>query len=293
MEFIDNEHKQFYEEKLNLIGKGDVYRRALIYTLAICPVTREHFTDIFNIKEGLINRNSLQRPYQTSTSLKVTRAAFSLWNGNNYDSDEDLENGVVSTHYNISDIFCCSYAQYIYEAVKLRYPEYTATNTNNVLENTLTNVIKLVRSKYSNVVEMLIQENKITLEYMYHVEDERDCYQIMTVQELDNKLSIEFLTQHISKVIDIQELEDIFEMLHRQSTQKKYTKEDIKAIKGKYIAGTKIRLIKMYDLQAVPPQTVGTVTKVDDAGQIHIDWENGSTLALNVGVDEFEIIENN
>lgn len=227
------------------------------------------------------------------SSVKVTRLAYSLWNRCNYDSEKDIEDGKVSIYYNPSEIFCCGYAPYFYEAIKLRYPEYTSTNTNNVLENNLTDVIKLVRAKYSNVIEMLIQENKITLEYMYHVEDERDCYQIITVQELDNKLSIEFLTQHISKVIDIQELEDIFEMLHRESIQKKYTKEDIKAIKEKYVAGTKIRLIKMYDLQAVPPDTIGTVTSVDDAGQIHIDWENGSTLALNVGVDEFEIIEDN
>ena len=222
------------------------------------------------------------------SSVKVTRLAFSLWNRCNYDSEEDIENEKVSIYYNVSEIFCCSYAPYFYEAIKLRYPEYTAVNT---LENTLTDVIKLVRSKYSNTVEMLIQENKITLEYMYNVEAERDCFQIITVQELDNKLSIEFLTQHISKVIDIQELEDIFEMLHRQSTQKKYTKEDIKAIKEKYVTGTKIRLIKMYDLQAVQPDTIGTVANVDDAGQIHMKWENGSSLALNVGVDKFEIIE--
>lgn len=125
MNFIDEQHKQFYEEKLKLTGKEDVYRKALIYTLGICETTREHFNDIFDMKEGLINRNSLQEAYQTSTSMKVTRLSFSLWNSNNYDSDEDLENGIVSTHYNPSDIFCCSYAPYFWEAIKVRYPEYT------------------------------------------------------------------------------------------------------------------------------------------------------------------------
>lgn len=124
MKFLDEQHKQFYEEKLKLTGKEDVYRKALIYTLGICETTREHFNDIFDMKEGLINRNSLQSAYQTSTSMKVTRMAFSLWNNNCYDSDEDLENGIVSTHYNPSDIFCCSYAPYFYEAIKIRYPEY-------------------------------------------------------------------------------------------------------------------------------------------------------------------------
>lgn len=125
MKFIDNKHKKFYKKILNKIGKSDVYRRALIYTLAMCPVTREHFNDIFDLEEGLININSLQAAYQTSTSLKVTRAAFSLWNSCNYDSEQDLENDKVSEYYNISNIFCSSYAPYIYEAIKIRYPEYT------------------------------------------------------------------------------------------------------------------------------------------------------------------------
>ena len=125
MKFIDKEHEEFYKEKLNEIGQEDVYRKALVYTLGICETTRENFTDIFNIKEGLINRDSLQRAYQTSTSMKVTRLSFSLWNSNSYDSDEDLKNGIISTHYNPSDIFCCSYARYFYEAIKIRYPEYT------------------------------------------------------------------------------------------------------------------------------------------------------------------------
>lgn len=125
MKFIDNTHKKFYKKILNKIGKSDVYRRALIYTLAMCPVTREHFNDIFDLDEGLINRNSLQAAYQTSTSAKVTRMAFSLWNSNCWDSDEDLEQGILSPYYNTSDIFCCSYAPYFYEAIKIRYPEYT------------------------------------------------------------------------------------------------------------------------------------------------------------------------
>lgn len=129
MKFIDDEHKQFYERKLNEIGRLDVYYRALIYTLSICPITREHFDNIFNAKDGEININSINAPYQTGTSLKVTRAAFSLWNSSCvYDSEENLENEKVSENYNIGDIFCCSYAPYIYEAVKIRYPEYTKSS---------------------------------------------------------------------------------------------------------------------------------------------------------------------
>lgn len=42
-----------------------------------------------------------------------------------YDSEEDFENDEKSNYYNTSEIFCCSYAPYFYEGVKIRYPEYT------------------------------------------------------------------------------------------------------------------------------------------------------------------------
>ena len=35
----------------------------------------------------------------------------------------------------------------------------------------------------------------------------------------------------------------------------------------------------------------GTVKFVDDAGQIHMKWENGSSLALNINEDTFEKVE--
>lgn len=42
-----------------------------------------------------------------------------------YDSEEDLEKGEMSSYYNPSEIFSCSYAPYFYEGIKIRYPEYT------------------------------------------------------------------------------------------------------------------------------------------------------------------------
>ena len=52
--------------------------------------------------------------------------ALNLWNHSiMYDSEEDLENGHISKEYAPSEIFCCSYAPYFWEAIKIRYPEYT------------------------------------------------------------------------------------------------------------------------------------------------------------------------
>ena len=70
----------------------------------------------------------------------------------------------------------------------------------------------------------------------------------------------------------------------------KLTQEEIQRIKDIYIKGTKIYLIKMRDKYAPPPKTIGTVEFVDDIGQIHCNWDNGSTLAIIVGVDQFKVL---
>ena len=45
--------------------------------------------------------------------------------------------------------------------------------------------------------------------------------------------------------------------------------------------------IFMEDPQAVPPGTRGTVQFVDDIGSIHMNWDNGRTLALVPKEDSF------
>ncbi len=66
---------------------------------------------------------------------------------------------------------------------------------------------------------------------------------------------------------------------------------ELKALRERYPAGTRIRLIRMDDPFApVPPGTVGEVAIIDDAGNIHMKWRNGRRLALIEGVDDFEVI---
>ena len=57
-----------------------------------------------------------------------------------------------------------------------------------------------------------------------------------------------------------------------------------------YPVGCKVVLHHMDDPQAPPSGTKGEVMFVDDIGQIHVKWENGSSLALNVKLDSFSRI---
>lgn len=66
---------------------------------------------------------------------------------------------------------------------------------------------------------------------------------------------------------------------------------NVENIKEKYTEGTRIELNLMKGESQMPRGLKGTVTHVDDAGQVHIDWDNGSTLALNVIEDSFKIID--
>lgn len=123
MNFINQKHKEFYENTLKQVEefrKTDEYHHAFIYTLGINQVTRRHVNEIFDLLRGEINVNSLSKNWQTGISKKVTELAFNLWNGFPY---ENFEGNCVSDFY-VSNLFNCSYAPYFYEAIKLRFPEY-------------------------------------------------------------------------------------------------------------------------------------------------------------------------
>ena len=62
-------------------------------------------------------------------------------------------------------------------------------------------------------------------------------------------------------------------------------------IKRMYPIGSIVELIYMDDPQAPPVGTRGEIFYIDDIGQIHVNWENGSGLALNCSVDDFKLIK--
>jgi len=88
-------------------------------------------------------------------------------------------------------------------------------------------------------------------------------------------------------------------------TKKLTSKDKLKELKIKQLSrnilGCRIRCDYMYDVFDSTGKTdeaarcmvgvCGTVEFIDDACQLHVKWDNGSTLALNPECDEFTILE--
>ena len=73
--------------------------------------------------------------------------------------------------------------------------------------------------------------------------------------------------------------------------QARFTHEQVARIRAAHPAGARVRLVHMHGEPQMPVGLEGTVETVDDAGQIHVRWDNGSGLALNVNVDRFDLIK--
>jgi hypothetical protein len=68
------------------------------------------------------------------------------------------------------------------------------------------------------------------------------------------------------------------------------TREEILGIKKIFKEGMGVYL---YEMQGEPNMfdLKGEVLYVDDIGQVHVRWENGSSLALNVNCDSYKLLE--
>ena len=125
--FKNEELKKFYRTYLQKCRHQDVYHKALVYCLGISDDTRINVNRIYDFKTGCVKTECLQEGWQTSGSTKIVRMAFNLYcNGTPSVLDiEDAEEQLQECRcYTVEDLFCCGYARYFWEAVKIRYPEY-------------------------------------------------------------------------------------------------------------------------------------------------------------------------
>lgn len=125
--FKNREHENFYKEYLPQCRYQDTYHKALVYCLGIDRDTRDHVRQIYDFQTGSVKPECLCEGWQTSGSVKIIRMAFNLYcNGTpslyNY-AEDDLEGQLKECqYYTVEELFCCGYARYFWEAVKIRYP---------------------------------------------------------------------------------------------------------------------------------------------------------------------------
>jgi hypothetical protein len=60
---------------------------------------------------------------------------------------------------------------------------------------------------------------------------------------------------------------------------------------AKNLDGKRIKMISMDDPDPIEPGTMGTVIKIDGAGQIQVKWDNGRNLSVIPEEDRFEILD--
>lgn len=96
--------------------RNDCYHRAFFYVMGIAPETRANIHRMFDFKQDCIEPDGMHGGWQTSGTVRVCHLAFNLWNG--YTDPEH------SNAYSPEDLFCCEFAPYFMEGIKIRYPEY-------------------------------------------------------------------------------------------------------------------------------------------------------------------------
>ena len=113
--FASDQHRAFYDRCMTRV-RNDCYHRALFYLIGVSGDTRKMVDRLFDFNEDCIRPEALHSGWQTDGTYRLCLCAFNLWNGYT-----DADHGRNATPENL---FCCGFAPYMLEGIKLRYPEY-------------------------------------------------------------------------------------------------------------------------------------------------------------------------
>lgn len=125
--FKSKEHEDFYYKAIECCRYQDVYHKALCYCLGISADTRNNVNRIYDFKNGFVKTECIYEGWQTSGSLQIIYLAYNLYTNGTPTVDDDThidEQLRECRRYSVSDIFCSGNAEYFWQAIKIRYPEY-------------------------------------------------------------------------------------------------------------------------------------------------------------------------
>lgn len=81
---------------------------------------RRHIGEIYDFANHCPHFNIMRKAWQTSTTVQVIRLAFNLYNGYGGSGKTDQHRG-----YAPYDLFSCGLMEFMFEAIRVRYPEYS------------------------------------------------------------------------------------------------------------------------------------------------------------------------
>ena len=86
-------------------------------------------------------------------------------------------------------------------------------------------VIKLITDKYLDKVNVVLNKDMLSLEYLYDINREQDVFKIVQITENANKLYAKIYPSTTSSVITINDLEDIFAGFEKELSINKSKKQ--------------------------------------------------------------------
>ena len=120
IQFYDDDHKARYEDLMQRMATAewDVNRAAFAYLVTLDTVCRDHIHDLYDFEDGCIHSDALAAAWQTVTSMKTTRLAFNLFTDNTAWTDDPERLAPV-------ELFSCEYAPYYWQAIRIRFQQYS------------------------------------------------------------------------------------------------------------------------------------------------------------------------
>lgn len=118
MYFKDKEHENFYTELIKLYSDKDPYYNCLYYLFGLTEDTRKNFNRVFDVVERKIKPQGLNEPWQTGTTIAITRLAFNLFNGfTGFDGKyDDIRNYTVENTFYRKEL-----VKYFFQAIAIRF----------------------------------------------------------------------------------------------------------------------------------------------------------------------------